>query len=156
LKIDGIDGESHDHKHKGEIELQSYSLGATQQGTASSNSGLGAGKVNMHDMQCVAGTSKASPTIMHACTSGEHYKKATLVARKAGKEQQEYLTITLTDVLVSSYQHGGTSHGSDIPNDHFALNFAAIDFEVKEQKHDGTLGGKVKKGWDVKANKTKA
>jgi hypothetical protein len=30
LKIDGVDGESTDDKHKGEIELQSFSLGKTR------------------------------------------------------------------------------------------------------------------------------
>jgi bacteriocin-like protein len=28
--LDGIDGESHDDKHKGEIQLQSYSFGSTK------------------------------------------------------------------------------------------------------------------------------
>ena len=34
LKIDGIDGESQDSKHKNEIELLAYTFGAQQSGTA--------------------------------------------------------------------------------------------------------------------------
>jgi len=34
-----------------------------------------------------------------------------------------------------------------------SLNFAKIEFEYKEQKADGTLGGAVKAGYDLKANK---
>ena len=41
---------------------------------------------------------------MLACASGEHIKKAVLTCRKAGKDQQEFLKFTFTDVLVSSYQ----------------------------------------------------
>jgi len=44
LKIDGIDGESQDSKHKGDIELESFSWGATQAGTSSYGGGMGAGK----------------------------------------------------------------------------------------------------------------
>ena len=33
LKIDGIEGESSDDKHKGEIEVESFSWGATQAGS---------------------------------------------------------------------------------------------------------------------------
>ncbi len=43
LKIDGIEGESNDHKHKGEIEILSWSMGATQSGTHAFGGGGGAG-----------------------------------------------------------------------------------------------------------------
>ena len=38
-------------------------------------------------------------------------------------------------------------------SDQCSLNFAKIEFEYKEQKPDGTLGGAVKAGYDVKSNK---
>ena len=96
---------------------------------------------------------KASPKLMQACASGEHIKKAVLSCRKAGKEQQEYLKITLSDMLVSSYQTGGSAGDGVVPNDQIALNYSKIEFEYKEQKADGTLGGAVKGGWDLKLNK---
>ena len=89
---------------------------------------------------------------MLACATGEHIKKAVLTVRKAGKDQQEYMKVTLEDLLVSSYQDGG-HEGSVFPSDQFALNFSKIEFDYKEQKKDGTLGGSVKTGYDVKANK---
>jgi len=49
LKIDGIEGESTDSKHKNEIELQSFSWGATQPGSAGHGGGAGVGKVQVHD-----------------------------------------------------------------------------------------------------------
>lgn len=153
LKIEGVEGEEEDAKHKGEIRLESKDISAVQEGSANLGKGMGAGKVAFHDVNCTARTSKASPTLMMACASGEHFKKATITARKAGKDQQDYLIITLSDVLVSSFHIGASATGSDIPLDTFALNFSKIEFEYKEQKADGTLGGKVKKGWDVKTNK---
>jgi type VI secretion system secreted protein Hcp len=78
-------------------------------------------------------------------------KSAILTARKAGKDQQEYLKITLSDVLVSSYQHLGAKSGDTSEAITFA--FAKIEKEYKEQKADGTLGGAVKAGWHLAAHK---
>jgi type VI secretion system secreted protein Hcp len=152
LKIDGIEGESQDSKHKSEIEIQSFSFGATQTGSFAAGGGGGAGKVHMQDFHFTVPVNKASPKLMLACASGQHIKKAVLTVRKAGKEQQEYLKYTFSDILVSSYQTGGGG-GDVMPVDQISLNFAKIEQEYKEQKADGTLAGSVKAGWDQKQNK---
>jgi len=153
LKIDGIDGESADAKHKGEIDIESWSWGESQTGTHSGMGGGGAGKVSFQDAHFTAKISKASPKLFLVCAGGDHIKKAVLTCRKAGKEQQEFLKITLSDLLVSSYQTGGSAGSSVVPTDQVSLNFSKIEVEYKEQKPDGTLGGAVKAGWDAKANK---
>ena len=153
LKLDGIEGESPDHKHKNEIQLESWSWGATQSGGHAYGGGGGAGKVNMQDFHFVMKINKASPKLMLACATGEHIKKATLTCRKAGKDQQEYLVVNMEDLLVSSYQTGG-SHGEVVPVDQISLNFSKISYGYKEQKPDGTLGGAVTVGYDLKAMKS--
>jgi type VI secretion system secreted protein Hcp len=151
LKLDGIEGESHDDKHKNEIDLSSWSWGESQSGSHSAGGGGGAGKVSMQDFHFVMKMNKATPKLMLACANGEHIKHATLTCRKAGKEQQEYLKIKMSDVLVSSYQTGG--HGEIVPTEQIKLNFSKIEFEYKPQKPDGTLDSPVKAGYDLKANK---
>ncbi len=150
LKIDGIPGESQDSKHKDEIQLMSWSWGETQTGTMAFGGGGGAGKVNMHDFTFVMSVNKASPKLLLACANGEHIKNATLVARKAGKQQQEYLTIKFTDLLVSAFQTGGSG---DVPTDSISLNYSKIEYEYKEQNIDGTLKGPVKVYYDLKTQK---
>lgn len=152
LKIDGIEGESADSKHKGEIDLHSFSWGESNAGTFAVGGGGGAGKVSMQDLHFTMKVNKASPKLFLACASGEHIKKATLTCRKAGKDQQEFLKYDLSDILISSYQTGGSSGGSEVPMDQISLNFSKIEMEYKEQKADGTLGGAIKGGWDVKKN----
>lgn len=151
LKIEGIEGELQDHKHKGEIDIESWSVGATKVGTAGRGGG-GAGKVNTQDVHFTMKVNKASPKLFLACCSGEHLKKVVLTCRKAGKEQQECSKHAFTDVLVSSYQTGGASE-SVVPVDQFSFNFAKVETEYKEQKADGSLGAPVKAGWDVSLNK---
>src|SRR5258708_31720080 len=139
LKIEGIEGESQDQKHKNEIDLESWSWGEAQSGTHSGGGGGGAGKVHMQDFHFVMKINKASPKLMLACATGEHIKKAVLVCRKAGKEQQEFLKVTMSDLLVSSYQTGGSGHGDIVPTDQISVNYSKIEIEYKEQKADGTL-----------------
>ncbi len=153
LKIDGIDGESQDAKHKGEIDIESFSWGATQSGDHSSRGGGGAGKVQMQDFHFVMKVNKASPKLLLACATGQHIKKAVLTSRKAGGKQETYMTVTMSDLLVSSYQTGGSGHSDIVPTDQISLNFSKIEYEYKEQKPDGTTGGAVKAGYDLKANK---
>jgi len=149
LKLEGIKGESQDAKHKDEIEIESFSWGATQPAVAS---GAGAGKVSFQDIHFTTRVNVASPNLMVACASGQHIKEATLTVRKAGRDQLEYYIVKLSDNLVSSYQSGGYE-ANVLPVDQFSLNFAQIEFEYKSQKPDGTLGATVKGGWDLKANK---
>lgn len=153
LKIDGIDGESPDAKHKNEIQLESFSWGAANHGTMQYGGGGGAGKVQFNDFNFTMKTNKAAPKLMLACANGEHIKKATLTCRKAGKEQQEFLKVDFTDLLVTSYQTGGHSSSDVIPVDQISLNFSKIEMTYKEQKADGTLGGQTKTGYNIKENK---
>jgi type VI secretion system secreted protein Hcp len=153
LKIDGLPGESTDDKHKGEIEVESFRWGETQSGTAGHGGGGGAGKVSPQDFHFVKKLDKASPVLMIACATGIHYKTAILTARKAGGGQQEYLKVTMEDVLVSSYQVGGSGNSDVVPMDQVSLNFAKMEMSYKEQKPDGSLGAEAKQKYDFAANK---
>lgn len=152
LKIDGVPGESQDAKHKGEVQLESFSWGASQSGTMSYGGGGGAGKVDMQDFHMVKQVDKASPILFQNCATGEHIKKAVLTMRKAGKEQQEFMKWTFTDLLVTSYQLSG-SGGGPTPMEQVSLNFAKIAVDYAPQKADGTLEGYTTKGYDLKSNK---
>ncbi len=152
LKIEGIEGESTDDKHKDEIDVLSWSWGETNTGSHGGRGGGGAGKVSMQDYNFVMQCNKATPKLMLACAAGTHIPKAELACRKAGGEQEEYLKITFTDLLVSSYQTGGST-GDVVPVDQVSLNYSKIEFEYKPQDSKGGLGSAIKAGWDVKANK---
>ena len=152
LKIDGIEGEAPDAKHKNEIHLDSFSWGESNAGSMAHGGGGGAGKVSMQDIHYTCKLGKQSPKLALACADGEHIKKAVLTARKAGKEQHDYYVVTVTDLLISSYQIGG--HGGEVTIvENVSLNFAKIEWDYKEQKIDGSLGGSVKAGYDLKLNK---
>lgn len=150
LKIEGVDGESRDDKHKAEIDIQSWSFGASQSGSMAAGGGGGAGKVVMQDFHFTKSIDKASPKLFEALATGKHLKEAKLVLR--GSSSMEYLVITLSDVLVSSYSTGGSS-SEDRPTESISLNFAQIKMSYVEQDAKGSPGAAVEFGWDLKANK---
>jgi type VI secretion system secreted protein Hcp len=152
LKIDGITGESADAKHKNEIQLEAFSWGETNPApSGGGGGGGGAGKVQVQDLSFTSRFNKSSPQLMLACAKGQHLKLATFTARREGKAQQEFLVIKLTDVLVTSYQTGGTS--DVLPMDQISLAFSKFEMEYRPQKPDGALDTPIKAGWDVKQNK---
>src|SRR5204863_10181949 len=80
-----------------------------------------------------------------------HIKSAVLTGRKAGKAQSEFLTFSLSDVLVSGYQTGGAT--ADAPLDSISLNFSKIEMTYREQTAKGSPGPSIRVGWDRKTNK---
>jgi type VI secretion system secreted protein Hcp len=152
LRLDGIPGESTDAKHKGEIDVLSWSWGESETlPPAGGGAGGGAGKVHIEDLHVTAATSKASPRLMLACASGQHFKSAVISGHKAGTDQVEFLKFSLTDVIVSAYR----INASDAvpPVDTFSLSFGKIEFRHTQQKPDGSPGDVTSAGWDVKQSK---
>ncbi len=153
LEIEGIKGDSADSKHKGTIEVQSFSWGASNMGSSGSGGGGGAGKVSIQDFHFTAPVSSASPNLFLRCADGKHIKKAVLFARKQGGEQHDYYKVTLEDLIVSSYQTGGHDGSGSIPTDQVSINAVRWKLEFAPQKPDGTVGTFVSGGWDISQNK---
>lgn len=151
FKIGDIKGESMDDKHKGEIEVLSWSWGVSQTGTMAFGSGGGSGKAAFQDIHFTHHVDKASPTLAKACATGEHIKDAVLTVRKAGKGQQEFLFLKLSDVIITGVQQSGA--GGDAPSESVSIAFSKITFDYKPQKQDGSLDAAVAFKYDVKANK---
>lgn len=153
LKLDGIEGESQRDSHKGSIELESWSFGETNTGTFAVGGGGGAGKVNMQDFHFVMPINKASPKLFEACATGKHIPTAKLTCCKAGDGAQEFYKVTFTDLLVSSFQTGGSTGSTNLPTEQISLNFAKIEMEYAEQGSDGKLKASIRAGYDLKAGK---
>jgi len=149
-KIGDIKGESLDAKHKGEIEVLSWSWGVSNAGSMAHGGGGGEGKANFSDLSFMHRIDKASPVLMKACATGVHIKEATITHRKAGKGQQEFLIFKMNDVIVTSVQD---SDGGDDLMESVSIAFAKIDVEYKPQKRDGSLDAGIHFKYDIKGNK---
>jgi type VI secretion system secreted protein Hcp len=153
LQIAGVEGESTDADYQGWIDVDSWSWGENRPAPPPGpGGGGGAGKVELQDLHFVSRVSKASPKLFLACATGQHFEQAVLVGRKAGQSQQEFLTFTFIDVLVTGYQAGDAEGGDMLPSDQVALNFTQLKYEYRPQTADGTLAPPVSAGFDAKTN----
>ena len=71
--------------------------------------GARSGEVGMQDFTLTKTVDKSSPEILSACSTGEHFSEATLEIRGAGGNENEYLVIELTNVIVENVSTGGTT-----------------------------------------------
>ncbi len=152
LKCNGLEGESLDDKHAGEIDVLSWSWGASNSGTMHMGGGGGAGKVNVQDLSITKYVDKATTSLLMACHNGEHFPEMTLTVRKAGKEPLEYLKIIMKKCLISSVSTGGAG-GEDRLTENVGINFETVNVEYVPQKADGTGDSPKRFGWDIGKNK---
>ena len=153
LKIDGIEGESTDAAHKGEIDVSSWSWGVSNEATSPGGGGGGAGKATFQDFHFVARISKATPTLFLSCATGTHHKWAALSgSRTAGKAKgADFLKYKLSDVQVTSVQHSGGE--PEPPNEQFSLSYTKFEISYSPQTAKGGLGPPVTAGFDLKLSK---
>jgi type VI secretion system secreted protein Hcp len=151
LKIDTVSGES--VPMKDHIDILTWTWGMTQSATTHTSQGGGAGKVNVNDITITKHIDKASPVLIKACCTGQHFKTASVIVRKAGGDKAlDYLTLNLEDVLVSGYSTAGAGSDDRIVET-ITLNFGRFKIEYKPQGNLGSIqGGKVTSGFDIAAN----
>ncbi len=152
LKIAGVEGESSDEMHQKEIDLLTWSFGVTSSASPLTTGGGASGKSKPTDFTFVAPTSKASPKLYQLVCTGKRVKSVVLTARRSGEVPQEYLTVTMNDALVTSYQVApGETDG--YPLDVVRLDYAKITYSYRPQNRDGSPGTAITFGFDFAANK---
>lgn len=141
LKISGIKGESTDKAHKDSIEILSWSWGMSE-GTGKVKRGTVAPKC-IQDLELTKLVDSSTPALITHGVLGETAKEATITVRKSGGDQQDYLIIKMTDVMVSSYQTGSDAASNSALVDTVVLSFSTIQGEYKRQRPDGSLDSGV-------------
>src|SRR5262245_25389380 len=139
LKMEGVTGESTDALHPGEIQLESFSWGASR--TSSAGVPLG-----VQDFHVVMRVNKASPQLLALAALGQHIPTAVLSERRLVGSQQDFLTWTFTDVFVSSFQ---TRDLGGLPAEEVTFSFATLVQSYRPLRADGTLGEPIVGGLDV-------
>lgn len=128
LNADGITGPVTRKGFEKQIELLSFSWGLTNPSLPGSGGGGGAGKVIIEPLSIAMVSSLATPQLAAHCANGKHLKSTVLNGYRpdAKGAQTKYLTIKLTDVLVTSVQM--SEGGGNAPTVGIVLDFAKIDY----------------------------
>lgn len=141
LKIDTIEGESDAVGFEKQMQIQSWSFGASNSGSSKIGTGMGTGKVSMQDFHFVIENGKASVQLFLATCKGNHIPQAILSCRKTGGDgtPYTYYKVTFKDLVISSFNTGGSEGSGALPTEQISFNFTAITHEYFQQKPDGSV-----------------
>ncbi len=149
LKIDGVEGEAQDDKHKNEIQLLSFSWGGSQVSSVGAGMGSGAGKVDLSNFSVMKYMDKSSPKLFKAMCAGTHFNKASLTAVKSGAEGKHFLKVDFTELFVTSQQ---ISASSEVPTESVSFSYKSIKMEYSTQDEKGSLTTAGSVNYDVAKN----
>ena len=161
LNIEGVPGESADDQHKDWIELLGFDHEFVQPASATESSAGGGtiGRVNMGHFTITKYLDKASPKLSEYCCSGKHLPSITIdMLRSSGDSRVKYMEVKMEDVVVAKVRHGRDEDTPDeFPTETISFNFAKVKWTyTQQQRTDGSSGGQVTGGWDLKAHKAYA
>jgi type VI secretion system secreted protein Hcp len=150
LKLDGIQGESADDKHKNEIQILSWSWGASNVSSVAGTGGSGAGKVDLSDFSVMAFFDKSTPKFFKNVCAGTHIPTGTLTAIKSGADGKPYLKVDFKELFVTGLQISGSNEIPSVSLS-FSYNEIKIDYSVQDEK--GNLASTGPVTYSTKANK---
>jgi len=155
LKLNGVTGESQKEGHTGQIELMSFSWGASNPTTVAIGTGMAAGKVSLSDFSVMKVTDKASPTLFANCCAGKPIDKASVFIQKAtgGTTGETYLQYDFTNIFTTTIQWSGSTGGDDTPTESVSFAYEQVQITYKPQDATGKLGSQVIAGWNQAQNK---
>ncbi len=144
LKLSGIDGESVNAKHSGEVDVTGIILPILA--PAPTGGGSGSGKVNCPSLTVFKNLDKASPILMKKLAQGVHIPRAVLTVQRSGAEQVDFYVLTMDEVFVTEVTQ--ISEDPSHLSDKVVFTARRYNFEYRVQNPTGGSPEFVKFGWD--------
>jgi type VI secretion system secreted protein Hcp len=143
LLIAGVDGESQNTTMPKNIELDSYSFGASNPADVGGK-GLAAGKCSLSDFSFTCALDSSSWQIVKNLYAGNHIASAVFTGMKAGggANTYKYITVTMTNCFITSHSTGGGAQG--VPSQSVSIAYEQVEYEYYTQ--DTSTGGTTSAG----------
>jgi type VI secretion system secreted protein Hcp len=155
LKVDSVTGESTATNHTGEMEILSFSFGASNPSSVGSQSGgSGTGKVSLSSFTVSKLTDSGSCALFNACCTGTAFASAvvTLQIATGTGGQLPYLVYTFSNIYVDSINWGGSGDGSSKASETVSFSFASVSIAYSQQAADGSVSPTGNASWNVTTN----
>jgi type VI secretion system secreted protein Hcp len=149
LKLADINGDSTSAQHAGEIAVESWTWGVANASPAPGGGGGGVGRARFTDLSFTHRVDRASPHLWRACTTGQHIRDAVLSVARPGSGAQDYVTIKLSTVSVTSVAMTDARADAQIPLESVNLAFAKVEYSYRPQNPNGSLGAAVEFKFDL-------
>jgi VCBS repeat-containing protein len=145
LDIPGLTGGSQDAHHVGEFQALGYEFDLANAISAIGGGG-GAGKATFEPLIIDLAATPGLVDLLTKEAAGQHIPTVTFTVQKPGAHPLDFMTITIKDVIITSYQETG---GGAVQ---IALDYNQIQIAETEQKADGSPGETHTFGWDLVNN----
>jgi type VI secretion system secreted protein Hcp len=151
IKFDGVDGEAQDKDHKGWSDLASFSQGLHQPGGGATGATRRRGDVILDDLACTKELDKSSPKLAESVCKGKVFPKVEidLTASYTDAGRVTFYKYELKNVMITSYNIGGSGQSEDVPMEDFALNYEEIKVTYTECDSKGKKKGNIEYSWKV-------
>ncbi len=151
LKIETIKGESMDIRHRGEIEILSWSWGASNP-TSLGTGGLSADKVSYSDLSITKYPDRSSPGLLQALATGQTITHLEMFVRAKGGIPTEFHRFFGDGGMVTGYSLD-TDTENNRPRETITLRFALVGVRNIQILPDGTQTALPDFQWDVTQNR---
>ena len=154
LKIADAPGDSQNSVHANTIDIEPFSVSASNGGSYAVGSGGGAAGANHDDMHITALLDKGFPVLFQKCAQGDIIPEINFFACKmVGKTQVNFLKVTLKKVQVTAVDissSGGSTDG--LPTVSYGFAYQEILKEYTPVDENGKVGAVATIGWNAAKN----
>lgn len=144
LEADGLQGEATADNYQNQIEVFSFSWGASRAKFAK--------QASFSDLSFMKRFDRSSPAILQDVATGKVVSSAKLHVVHAGDQPSEFLTICFTNVQFTSDQISGSAGGDDRPSESVSFSYQTVVEHYTQQNQDGSAGASFFGGWDLVRN----
>ena len=152
MKIEEIPGECGRAEHIGEITISSVNWGVTRPVVNTPGVGRSTGMPNVTSINITKYYDKSSPQLAKAVLFATALPEIVITLRKdSGDTHLDYLTVTLSDCMIESYNMSGASDIETPPMESVSIVFNKITILYIEQASDHSAGGEHDAEYDMVA-----
>jgi type VI secretion system secreted protein Hcp len=149
MKMPDIAGESRRADHEEEIDILSIDWSMSQAANMQIGSGRTSSRATVNPIGITKIYDASSPYLALACMQGKAFDEVVISFRQdSGDVHLDYLKITLTNVVISSYNMNGSAMGEDI-TDALSLSFEEVKVLYTMQADDHSSGDEHEIEYDV-------
>lgn len=156
LKIEGINGESDDERHRNWIEVTNvlYAVHQPRADVVSTAGGHTTGRAELYPVSFKKLADISSPVLLQTCAAGKTIPKAVFEFMRADGDGKPipYFRMELEHLLIGTITPDSGDGG--IITERVQLAYARIKWNYTRQSIKGGTQGNTSGGWDCSAHKT--
>ena len=154
MEIADAPGDSQNSAHPNTIDIEPFSISASNGGSYAVGSGGGAAGASHDDMHITALLDKGFPVLFNKCAQGDIVSEIKFFACKmVGKIQVDFVKVTLKKVQVTAVDISSSSGSTDgLPTVSYGFAYQEITTEYTPVDENGKVGAVATVGWNVAKN----